>query len=287
MASRPPRTGSKGTFILLFLGIAAVLVVLYLYQARRHDVPPPGTGSSGAQTVPSSPAAPGLALPAPAAGDALVRHEGYTLGYRADAAAAAWVAYMLTGTELAATNAPRTNNFRPDPLLRGRQGSNADFEGSGYDRGHLAPAEDLSYSRNTMSESFYYSNMSPQVPAFNRGVWKRLEELVRFWATAYDTVYIVTGPLLEPGLPAIGPHRVAVPRQYYKAVLLYGRQGVRAIGFLLRNEASAATLKSFAVPVDELERLTGLDLFPQLPDSIEDAVERDPAINEWKWRRGK
>ncbi|RYY92215.1 MAG: DNA/RNA non-specific endonuclease [Chitinophagaceae bacterium] len=136
-----------------------------------------------------------------------------------------------------------------------------------------------------MSASFYYSNMSPQLPAFNRGVWKRLEELVRFWAGAYDSVYVATGPVLEDGLRRIGPSGVAVPERFYKVILLYGRQGTRGIGFLLRNEASAATLRSFAVPIDEVEQLTGLDFFPQLPDDVEARIESDPRVKEWRWTR--
>ncbi|RYZ23299.1 MAG: DNA/RNA non-specific endonuclease [Chitinophagaceae bacterium] len=284
MASPRPRGASGRSLLLIFVLIAAVLVALYLYQANRHDVPPQSSGRPGTEAAPPAPAGAQPELPAPGSVQVLP-HAGYTIGYRPDAGQAAWVAYALTAGEVNAVNVPRTNNFRPDPMLRGAQPGDADYEGSGYDRGHLAPAEDLSWSAPTMSESFFYSNMSPQAPAFNRGVWKRLEELVRFWATAYDTVYIATGPVLEDGLPAIGPHRVAVPRQYYKAVLRYGRSGVTAIGFLLRNEASRATLKSFAVPVDEIERVTGIDLFQQLPDEIENRIEKEMRVGDWRWSR--
>jgi endonuclease G len=287
MKPRNTRPGSKGSFILLFIIIVLVLIGIYVYQAHRHDVPPSDASGSPSGTGAHPAALPRLEVPAPHGGDMLVTHQGYTLGFHSDAAQASWVAYILTAGELATINAPRTNNFRLDPSVTGRQASDADYEGSGFDRGHLAPAEDLSYSRATMSESFYYSNMSPQVPAFNRGVWKRLEELTRFWATTYDSIYIVTGPVLKQGLPVIGPDQVAVPEQYFKAILLYGRNGVRGIGFLLRNEASAATLKSFAVPIDEVEQATGLDLFPQLPDEQENVIESDPKVAEWPWTRKK
>jgi endonuclease G len=283
MAFRSTRAGSKGSFLLLFILIAVVLLVLYFYQVNRHDVPPhaaarPRSGQS------AEPGLSGLELPAPRPGEDALRHSGYSLGFDRWAHQAAWVAYLLTASEVNASHVSRSNNFRPDPSIDA-SADNSDYEGSGYDRGHLAPAEDQGYSAQTMSESFYYSNMSPQVPAFNRGVWKRLEELVRFWAKSYDSIYITTGPVLEAGLPAIGPHQVAVPRQYYKAVLVYGKSGVRAIAFLLRNEASAETLKAFAVPVDEVERVTGLDLFAQLPDDVENEIEKEVRMDEWKWRR--
>jgi len=143
----------------------------------------------------------------------------------------------------------------------------------------------MAWSEPTMSESFYYSNMSPQVPAFNRGVWKRLEELVRYWSTVYDTIYIVTGPVLTQGLPNIGPDKVSVPEFYYKVILEYNSKGIKGIGFVLKNEPSAATLKNFAIPIDSVERLTGINFFPRLPDDVENRIEADPTIGQWRWTR--
>ncbi|TCZ71777.1 DNA/RNA non-specific endonuclease [Flaviaesturariibacter aridisoli] len=272
--SRPaPARSVNGLLLLMILLVLVLVAVLFVCRQRQQRSGPPPVAVTG------------LEIPARRNSDTPVPHEGYALGYRSDARQAAWVAYLLTAQEVAAAHEPRTNNFRPDPAVPGGTADNSDYEGSGYDRGHLASAEDLSYSRRSMSQSFYYSNMSPQVPAFNRGVWRRLEELVRFWATAYDSIYIVSGPVLEPGLPVIGPHHVAVPRYYYKAVLRYGHNGTEGIAFLLRNEPSAATLKSFAVPIDSVESVTGLDLFPQLPDETEIRVEGKVREKEWRWTR--
>ena len=264
---------SNGLLLLVILLVLALVTVLFLCRQQRKPAAPPPVAVWG------------LEVPARRNGDTPVPHEGYTLGYRSDAGQAAWAAYVLTRQEVAAANVPRSNNFRPDPAVPGGTADNRDYEGSGYDRGHLAPAEDMSYSPASMSQSFFYSNMSPQVPAFNRGVWRRLEELVRFWATTYDSVYVVSGPVLEPGLPVIGPHHVAVPHYYYKAILRYGSHGSEGIGFLLRNEPSAATLRSFAVPIDSVEKVTGLDFFPQLPDEQEVQIERTADLKEWKWTR--
>lgn len=273
MASSVPTRSVNGLLLVLILLLVLLIATLFMCrQSRAPQVAPPT-------------AAAGLEIPAPRNEETQVPHAGYTLGYRPDAAQAAWVAYQLTAAEVRSAKAPRTNNFRPDPAVPGGTADDRDYEGSGYDRGHLAPAEDLAFSRRAMSESFFYSNISPQEPAFNRGVWRRLEELVRYWATAYDTLYVVSGPVLEPGLPLIGPHHVAVPHQFYKVVLQHGRQGVRGIGFLLDNEPSSATLRSFAVPIDSVERVTGLDFFPQLPDETELEVERAVDTGEWKWKK--
>lgn len=286
MANSKPSQPGRVVLIAIVL-LLLVLLCFYIFQKNRHDVPPSGTAPKPAsRESASAPAAEGIELPAQAPGIALVQHQGYSLGFNADAHQASWVAYLLTAAEVRSANRPRTNNFRPDPQVPA-SATDADYDGSGYDRGHLAPAEDQSYSAATMSESFFYSNMSPQVPAFNRGVWRRLEELVRFWASSYDSVFIVTGPVLTGGLPRIGPHGVAVPQKYYKAVLVYGKNGVQAVGFLLNNEASSATLKSFALPVDEVERATGLDLFPQLPDDVEQRIEASVVLENWKWTRRK
>jgi endonuclease G len=83
--------------------------------------------------------------------------------------------------------------FLEDKLVKTGSAVTKDYAKSGYDRGHPARAADLGWSAQTMRESFYFSNMSPQLPAFNRGIWKKMEEKVRDWALTYDTIFIVTG----------------------------------------------------------------------------------------------
>ncbi|MEI6948212.1 DNA/RNA non-specific endonuclease [Paraflavisolibacter sp. H34] len=250
--------------------------------------PPPAKGGDESTVSTPVPAGKDIGLPAPLKGEELIRHAGYTLSYNEKHEQANWVAYKLTRKgELRSANHARTDRFLADPEVAKGSAGNADYEGSGFDRGHLAPAEDMDGSKVTMAESFYYSNISPQKPAFNRGVWRRLEELVRFWGVTYDSIFIVTGPVLTGKLATIGPNKVSVPDYYFKAVLQLKKGKARAIGFLLPNEASAATLKSFAVPVDDLEKRTGLDFFAQLPDDVEKAVEKDPEIDSWKWTRSK
>lgn len=267
-----------GLFVLL---LVLLLVVLYTCRQQR-TVAAKTTDYRSDDAVLTA-----LQIPSLRPTDQIIEHTGYTLSFVPAHEQAAWVAYVLRGTQLASAHFDRTDQFMTDPLAKPHSADDQDYERSGYDRGHLAAAEDLSWSAQTMQESFYYSNISPQVPAFNRGVWKRLEELVRYWAAAYDSVYVVTGPVLMAGLPAIGHDGVSVPRHYYKVVLQYGPRGVQGIGFVLRNEASAAALKSFAVSIDSVERLTGLDFFPKLPDEVEDKIESGYNENGWSWTRKK
>ena len=108
--------------------------------------------------------------------DAIVEHEYYTLRYNEKTEQADWVAYTLKKVNLDNSKFKRTDNFREDPDVKTKSATLADYKGSGYDRGHLAPAADFAWTKNGMSESFYMSNMSPQQPDFNRGIWKKLEE---------------------------------------------------------------------------------------------------------------
>lgn len=129
------------------------------------------------------------------------------------------------------------------------------------------------------------SNMSPQVPAFNRGVWKELEDQVRRWALRDEGLYVVTGPVLKPGLPTIGKtNEVSVPQKFYKVILYCNQPEIRMIGFLLDNEGSESSLKQFVVPVDQIEQLTGIDFFSKLPDDLERKLEskrRGEMVDEW------
>jgi endonuclease G len=162
-----------------------------------------------------------------------------------------------------------------------------DYSRSGYDRGHLAPSADFRWDEQAQSESFFMSNMSPQTPAFNRGIWKHLEEQVRDWAKELDTVYVITGPVLSSGLQTIGSSNVAVPEYYYKVILDHKESKTEAIGFILRNEGSKESLADFAVSVDSVEKITGIDFFPMLPDSIETVGESKVDLAFWHLDRGE
>jgi endonuclease G len=284
--NNPKRDGLPVNTILILILILVVvlLVVLVTCQRQKDERTGSPTAAPSNHTIDTA-ALTGLQVPAIKKDDEIVQHTGYTLCYRDANRQAAWVAYVATSAHEQAQHVNRNNQFEPDPLLRTQLAGNEDYEGSGYDRGHLAPAEDMGWSGKTMSESFYYSNMSPQLPAFNRGVWKRLEELVRYWSTIYDSIYVVTGPVLTPGLPSIGPDHVSVPAWFYKVVLVYNAKGARAVGFLLPNQASAATLRKFALPVDSIEQHTGLDFFPRLPDDVENDIESKVDAGAWKWTR--
>ena len=221
----------------------------------------------------------------------IVSHLAYTLSYEEKYEQAEWVAYLLTRGMISKEN-ERGNNFREDPLVETGSASPADYSGSGYDKGHLAPAADMVFSKETMSESFFMSNMSPQKPGFNREIWKKLEEEVREYAEEFDSIYVATGPILKNGLKTIGRNKVSVPEYYYKVIAIYRRTDPedpknkrenfsRGIGLLLANKSSKEDLKNYAVPIDSVEILTRIDFFEKIPRVIQDKIEKECKIEDW------
>jgi len=211
----------------------------------------------------------------------IVKHKYYTLSYNEIHEQANWVHYKLTPSFLRGTT-PRKDSFKSDPLVSTKSAQLSDYKGSGYDRGHLAPAGDMKFNEVAMSESFFMSNMSPQNPSFNRGIWKRLESLVRGWGEQFDIYVSTAGVLGSDNLGAIGKNRVTIPSEYYKVI--YAPQKKIMIGFLLSNIKQSGELSTYTVSVDHIESLTRIDFFSELPDKIENELESKVILNNWDFK---
>lgn len=209
----------------------------------------------------------------------IVKHTYYTLAYSEENEQAYWVYYILT-PEFINGGQSRTDDFRADPMVSTGSATLDDYKGSGYDRGHLCPAADMALNKTSMSESFYLSNMSPQVPGFNRGIWSTMEDQVRKWALSYQKLYVVTGPIFRDNKGTIGEDKVTVPGYYYK-VLFDGKD--KMIGLILPNASSSSKLEQFVVTVDEIEKETGVDFFPGLEDKIENKLEGEIDKSRWSF----
>lgn len=214
----------------------------------------------------------------------VIHHGHYSLAYSEEHEQAEWVAYELTKKQLKIPNVERARNFTPDPTIPTGSAIYRDYSRSGYTRGHLAPAGDMAFSEEAMKESFYMSNMSPQAEAFNRGIWRELEENIRDWAYHDGHLYIVTGPVLSQGVvKKIGENGVSVPEYFYKVVLDIEGQKQKGIGFILPNEGSELPLLDYAVTIDSVEQFTGFDFFADLmADDLEDVVESVLRPADWK-----
>jgi len=213
----------------------------------------------------------------------IISKPGFILEYNENYEQASWVAYQLTSDETYGSF-NRTDNYHEDNQVNNESAELSDYRCSGYDRGHLAPAADLAWSRDAMESSFALSNMSPQKSSFNRGIWRKLELLVRAWAQEESSLYIVTGPVFRYGIvERIGDNGVGVPKYYYKAVLDYTPPERKAIGFLLPHRESDRPLSSFAVTIDRIEEITGEDFFHTLPDSSENQLESRFDTQRWNF----
>ncbi len=214
-------------------------------------------------------------------GDVLYR-TGYCFEYSEKHEQPLWVAYELTSEEVNG-QCERSDNFREDPEILSGSASTGDYRNSGYDRGHLAPAGDMKWSEEAMGDSFYMSNMSPQRPSFNRGIWKELEERVRDWALDNEKVYVVTGGVLNGNfIEFIGENHVAAPNYYFKVVLDYTDPEKKGIGFVLPNKKiKSALLSEYASNIDYVEKVTGINFFPLMTEDEAGILEKEYDPEKW------
>jgi len=212
--------------------------------------------------------------------DQIVYHTYYALSYSEKDEQAEWVAYKLTNENIEG-DIKRTNNFREDKKVTTVSAQLSDYYKSGFDRGHLAPAGSMKINKTSMSESFFMSNMSPQSPGFNRGIWKRLEEKVRYWTEINDSIFVVSGPILDKPLNTIGENNVTVPRAYYKTLLGYKNGIAKGLAFIMPHEKSSASLYEFVVSIDEVEKITGIDFYHKIDKEVQEKVEANKDVKLW------
>lgn len=211
-------------------------------------------------------------------------HEGYTCSFNTSRLTPTYVAWCLT-RERVNGKVKRTNFFDVDPSVESRyQVRHSDYSGTRFDRGHMCPAADNQHSQKAMVECFYMTNMCPQRHALNSGAWNDLEIQCRSWARNYGKVYICSGPIYDKKpYQTIGNRRscrIAVPDRFFKVVLMVGRQ-TKAIGFIYPNGSANKEMRSYAVSVDKVEQVTGLDFFYQLDDKIENQIEKECKPSAW------
>ena len=211
-------------------------------------------------------------------------HEGYTCSFNTSRLTPTYVAWCLT-RERVNGKVKRTNFFDVDPSVESRyQVRHSDYSGTRFDRGHMCPAADNQHSQKAMVECFYMTNMCPQRHALNSGAWNDLEIQCRSWARNYGKVYICSGPIYDKKpYQTIGNRRscrIAVPDRFFKVVLMVGRQ-TKAIGFIYPNDSANKEMRSYAVSVDKVEQVTGLNFFYLLDDKIENQIEKECKPSAW------
>lgn len=237
-----------------------------------------------------------IGLPELKEGEELITHSAMSLVYDEKHEQAKWVSHIII-SDIINAKVARTNDFREDSLIKtgsavtndyfikftDEKTGEVEYDGFGYDRGHLAPSADFRWSLKALSESYYYSNMSPQLADFNRNKWADLEGFLRAYIVnnPKTQLYIVTGPILNDSLPAIKKsiNKVSIPNYYYKIALDLNNK--KAIAFIMPNKDIKYPISSFSVPINEVEEVTGINFFYQLPDSLEDVLETQNNPQEW------
>ena len=211
----------------------------------------------------------------------LISREGYTLLYNSQRLLPEWVAYELTALETEGKE-KRGEHFKKDPEIQGLQADVADYRNSGWDKGHMAPAADMKWSERAMDDCFYLTNICPQDHKLNTGTWKKLEEQCREYARYFGHIYIVCGPIVENNrYGTIGDNGVMVPDGFFKVILAPYHGEYKGVGFLFENKKGGKKIVEHAATIDEVERVTGIDFYPSLPDDVEDVVEAEIEKSVW------
>lgn len=211
----------------------------------------------------------------------ILKRTGYVASYNKTTLLPNWVAWHLTAERTEGSAKRSGVDFAEDTEVPEPRATDWDYYNSGYDRGHMCPAADNKWSKKAMEESFLFTNMCPQNGNLNRGDWNEMEMACRKWAKKYGDLYIVCGPILYKGKhKTIGKNMVVVPEAFFKVVLRTG-DNPQAIGFIYKNTSGNRPKDSYVNTVDEVERITGIDFFPSLPDDVEKKVEAECDLGLW------
>ncbi len=252
--SHNKRYDRKSASKLLFMGlffIGIILLFMYYLNSLSNDF------KSVEKTSPDY-------TPDPKNG--IVYHKpGFSLSYVDQYELPEWVSYHLTVDMMNKPKHERDQDFDPDPAIESGSGHYKDYKGSGFRRGHLVPSADMAWNKEAMDATFLLSNVAPMREEFNDGIWLELEHNVRDWSRLYKSIRVVAGPVFEGANTTIGENQILVPEYFYKAIFTLHDGKPKVIGFLFdQMESVQGSLVEYMVPIDSIEKVTGLDLFEGL-----------------------
>ena len=214
-------------------------------------------------------------------GNEEIDYTGFTVGFNPDMHQPNYVAWVLTPDHTDGPYSRKDVDFQVDPRVKGCA-TIADYKGSGFDRGHMAPAADMKWSKEAMTDCHYLTNMCPQSNKLNTGAWATVEKNTRKWAMKHGPVVIVAGPVLSDRLSrTIGPSRVPVPERFFKVLLAPEANPPMGLAFIMPNSYVEGGAESTVATIDQVEAITGFDFFSALPDDVENRVESESSIRKW------
>ena len=223
-----------------------------------------------------------IEIPAPLYGnnEIILKRKSYIVSYNKETKIPNWVAWHLTA-ENTDGDLKRTGGYQEDKDVPIPRAKKEDYKNTKWSHGHMCPAGDNKWDEIAMRESNLLTNICPQDRSLNSGLWNKIEQDCRKWAKKYGDVYIVCGPvLLNRKHETIGENKVVVPEAFFKVILCL-RGTPKAIGYIVRNNEGKKKRDQYINTVDEVERITGIDFFPKLPDDLESKVEAYSNINDW------
>ena len=239
-----------------------------------HSGPMSGTSNETCVSV--------LAQLADAEGEIMLVRVGYTTSYNPQTKQPNWVGWRLTADHVDGEFQRKGIKFHEDEDVPEPRAKDEDYRGSGYDRGHMCPSGDNKWSQEAQEQSFLFTNICPQNHGLNAGDWNEMEQQCRKWAEKEGEIYIVSGPIFYGNSrhKKIGKNKIPVPEAFFKVVL--SMKGTpKAIGFIYKNQSGNRPKGDYVNTVDEVERITGIDFFPSLPDDVENRVEAEANIDDW------
>jgi len=213
----------------------------------------------------------------------ILKRMGYTVSYNSTTKNPNWVAWHLTKAHTYGNYKRNEEMFREDSTVSKPRATDWDYYNSRYDRGHMCPAGDNKWSASAIYQSFLFTNICPQNHGLNKYEWNDLEILCRDWARKYGAIDIVCGPIYygKGEQKTIGRNKVWVPDAFFKVVLCRKGNNPKSIGFIYENKGVKQKMSEHIYTVDEVEKITGYDFFPQLDDKIENRIEAKANINDW------
>ncbi len=268
--------------IALFAAVAIVAAVAFKDAPSTAVEPSDSTAASTQNTQAESDLSSLTKVMVPAGADYTpLSYEGFDVAFSPSHHQPAYVAWVLTPDHTDGPFSRKDVDFASDPSVSGCA-SLADYKGSGYDRGHMAPAADMKWSLKAMQHCHYLTNMCPQDNALNSGAWATVEKNTRKWASKYGALVIIAGPVLTDVMPrTIGSSHIPVPERFFKVILAPQANPPMGIAFIMPNSKVEGGAQSTTATIDQIEAITGYDFFSALPDDIETQLEAHSALHEW------
>lgn len=223
-----------------------------------------------------------LAEISPQKEEIMLKRAGYTASYNPQTKQPHWVGWHLTADHVTGPYKRNGIKFHEDEDVPKPRATDADYRSSGYDRGHMCPSGDNKWSQEAQEQSFLFTNICPQLHGLNAGDWNEMEQQCRKWAEKEGEIYIVCGPIFYSSArhKKIGKNKIPVPEAFFKVVLSL-KDAPKAIGFIYKNQSGNRPKGDYVNTVDQVERITGIDFFPSLPDDIENKIEAEADIDDW------